>query len=347
MSVLLRRPGALSLALAAGAAGACLLGGCGGSGRSQALPAHWARSRHVPGIVDLAGPRADGSFVVAAAGRLLLLSRDGSLSPFARGPRGYATSPGTEPYIALTGDAPVPGAGCAFARDTLFALAPGATGPGLIRVDPRGRAQRYISLPRGVSPNGIAYDATGRFGHRILVTAGLHGGTSLFAVDCRGRLARLVAHGPPVEGGLAVAPAGFGRFGGDLIAPNETTGAVFAFEPGGRVLTLARSGLPSGGDIGVESAGFVPRGFGRGGAAYVADRSTPGNRHPGTDSLLTLTGAGLARAGVRPGDLLVAAEGGAGTIAVRCAASCTVRHIAGGPPPAHVEGHLIVVTARL
>ncbi len=338
-----RRFGALALGLAGGVAA---MAGCGGSGPGQALPAHWTRFAHVPGIVDLAGPRTDGSYVAAADGRLLLLSRDGALSPFARGAGGYATSTATEPYIALAGDAPLPGLGCSFPRDTLFALVPGSADPGLIAVDPRGRARRYVSLPHGVSPNGIAYDAVGRFGHRLLITAAAHGGSSLFAVGCRAGVTRLVAHGPPVEGGMAVAPAGFGRFGGDLIAPNETSGRIYAFRPGGQVVTLARSGLPSGGDIGVESTGFVPPGFGRSGAAYLADRGTPGNRHPGTNSLLALPGAGLTRAGVRPGDLLVATEGGAETIAIRCAASCTVRHLADGPAPAHAEGHLLVVTAR-
>jgi hypothetical protein len=38
------------------------------------------------------------------------------------------------------------------------------------------------------------------------------------------------------------------------------------------VVTLGVSGLPHGGDISVESAGFVPLGFGAGDAAYLADR---------------------------------------------------------------------------
>jgi hypothetical protein len=51
------------------------------------------------------------------------------------------------------------------------------------------------------------------------------------------------------------------------------------------VVTLVVSGLPHGGDIGVESAGFVPLGFSAGDAAYLADRFSraaglyrPGNR---------------------------------------------------------------------
>jgi len=44
-----------------------------------------------------------------------------------------------------------------------------------------------------------------------------------------------------------------------------------------------------------------------------------------TSSLLTLRGRQLVRAGVRPGDLLVATEGGAITFAIRCRQRCTVR----------------------
>jgi hypothetical protein len=141
-----------------------------------------------------------------------------------------------------------------------------------------------------------------------------------------------------MEGGVSVAPATFGRFAGDLIAPDENSGSVYAVDPAGRVVTLARSGQPAGGDIGVESAGFVPPGAT---AAYLADRFSAGNRHPGDDAILRLSAADLARAGIRGGDLLVATEGGARTIDVRCAAACTVRYVAAGPAIAHPEGHIV------
>ena len=118
-------------------------------------------------------------------------------------------------------------------------------------------------------------------------------------------------------------------------------GKIFAVAPDGTVATLAVSGLPHGSDIGVESAGFVPPGFGASDAAYMADRYTKGNRHPGTNSILRLPGSELIKAGVRPGDLLVATEGGARTIVVRCANSCTVRYIAAGPAVSHGEGHIV------
>jgi hypothetical protein len=120
-----------------------------------------------------------------------------------------------------------------------------------------------------------------------------------------------------MEGGIAVAPAAFGHYGGDLIAPNETSGRVYAIRPDGTVVTLAVSGLPHGGDIGVESAGFLPPGFGAGDAAYLADRYSKGNKHPGTNSILRLPGSQPLKAGARPGDLLIATEARAHTIVDR------------------------------
>ena len=106
-------------------------------------------------------------------------------------------------------------------------------------------------------------------------------------------------------------------------------------------MLLARAGLPTGGDIGVESLGFVPGAALDEPAAYLADRGTPGNRHPGTDSILSLLGRSLARAGVVPGDLLAATEGGAETIVIRCRRACHVRRLAEGPTVTHAEGHIV------
>ena len=309
-----------------------------------APPGRWARFVHLAGVVDLAGPRGDGSFTVAAAGRLFTLSRAGALRPFARGSGGYSTPVGPEPYITLAGDEPVAGAGCSFGRGTIFAIQPGGH-PGVVGIGADGGARRFVSLPAGASPNGITFDSTGRFGHRLLVTAREHAATTVLAIDCAGKISAITSHAPAMEGGIAVAPASFGRYGGDLVAPNETSGRVFAIAPGGSVATLAVSGLPHGGDIGVESAGFVPPGFGASDAAYLADRYSKGNRHPGTNSILRLPGPGLIKAGVRPGDLLVATEGGARTIAVRCARSCTVRYVAAGPAVSHAEGHIVFTRA--
>jgi hypothetical protein len=298
---------------------------------------------HVPGVVDLAGPRTGGPVVVAAAGRLFVLSRTGALSPFARGPGGYSTATGPEPYLTVAGANPA-GVGCPFPTGAAFAIEPRAH-PGVVRIDPQGRATRFADLPRDVTPNGITFDTVGRFQHRLLVTAAGRGVTMLLAIDCKAAVSVVTARGPTVEGGIAVAPPSFGRFGGDVIAPAETSGRLFAFRPDGNAVTVAESGLPAGGDVGVESAGFVPPGFTTAQAAYLADRSSPGNAHPGTDHILRLGGRQLARAGARPGDLLVATEGGAKTILVRCADSCTVRYIAAGPAASHGEGHIVFAAA--
>jgi hypothetical protein len=102
---------------------------------------------------------------------------------------------------------------------------------------------------------------------------------------------------------------------------------------------IAQSGLPVGGDIGVESVGFIPQ---RGNAtALVADRGGQAEPHPGSDAFLGVKVASLLRAGARRGDLIAASEGGAATVAVRCPRTCHVRHVADGPTVAHTEGHIV------
>jgi hypothetical protein len=160
--------------------------------------------------------------------------------------------------------------------------------------------------------------------------------TTVEAIDCRGRVSAVTRRAPRVEGGIAVAPPSFGRFAGDLIGSDEQTGLIWAITPRGKSILVARSGLPHGGDIGVESEGFVPAGSGW--DALLADRRTPGNPHPGDDVVLRLP---VAAAGVRPGELLVATEGGALTDAVACGrTACSVREVAAGPAIAHAEGHI-------
>jgi hypothetical protein len=103
-----------------------------------------------------------------------------------------------------------------------------------------------------------------------------------------------------------------------------------------------QSGLAHGGDIGVESAGFVPLGFVEGaGVAYLADRGSPGSPTKGTDTLLRLRADVLRASGVHDGDLLVATEAVGRTIAVRCAARCAVTKIGQASDAAHPEGHIL------
>ena len=128
-------------ALALGAAAITLAACGGGQGRAGAPPSVvWLVYRHLPGVVDLAGPRGDGSFLGAAAGQLFVLGPDGTLSPFARGAGGYLTAMGTEPYLALADSDAVRGTACSFGNGTAFALEPGAR-PGVVMISSRGRAR--------------------------------------------------------------------------------------------------------------------------------------------------------------------------------------------------------------
>jgi len=327
----------------AGAAGGLLVLIAAGVGSAAPPKSTWRTLAKVAGIVDVVGPRRDGRLVLSSHGGLFLLRRGAAPVPFARGPQGYAGSAG-EPYLALGHGRVVPGARCSFHRDDVFVLRPGAA-PGVLRVDRDGRSHPFVSLPAGAFPSGITIDRAGSF-HRLLVTATASGATTLHAFDCRGR-DRVVATGAPsVEGGLAVAPRTFGRYAGWLIAVAEGTGRIYAFSPRGRTRLLANSGLPAGGDIGVEAVGFVPPALGRRGTAYLADLGAPGSPTTGSDSLLVLRAADISRARLRAGDLLVATEAGAKTIALRCRRACTIRHVADGPATAHAEGHITFLPRR-
>ena len=298
----------------------------------------WTQFVHVGGVVDVAGPRADGRFVVASLQGLFLLRRDGTTTPFARGPGGYVAPVG-EPYIALARTKRVPRAGCAFRRDDVYALEPTGN-PGVVLITRTGQARRFVDLPAGSLLSSIAFDTVGRFGYRLLVTAIVSDRTTLYAVDCRARTRVVVSGAPRVEGGSAVAPESFKPLGGRLIAADELGGRIFAFDARGRVRVVARPKLAMGPDLGVEALGFVPTGFRRSGAAYMADLGAPGSPTQGTDSVLRLTGGALVRAGVRAGDLLVATEAGGVTIDVRCRGRCRTRRIGRALDATHGEGHI-------
>jgi hypothetical protein len=209
-------------------------------------------------------------------------------------------------------------------------------------VDPRGGVRRFVSLRTRGLENGIAFDTGGRFGHRLLVSSTAATRTSIYAIGCDGSVRVLTRRAPRLEGGLVVAPPGFGRFAGDLIAPDEIRGKLYAIAPDGRTSLIVQSGLAHGQDIGIESLGFVPAHYRE---ALVADRRTLRNRHPGDDLVLGLGQARLAALGVRPGNLLAVSEAGAATIAVACATSCAAHYVAAGPAIAHIEGHVVFSSA--
>jgi hypothetical protein len=232
--------------------------------------------------------------------------------------------------------------GCSFFPDDIFVLDLGSPA-GITRVDTAGRASRFATIPNVDSLFGIAFDTTGRFGYALLAVGQRQGATTIIAVDCGGGVATVTETAPAVEGGVAVAPADFGPYGGDLIAPDELTGQIWAIGPDGSARLVIVPDLPTGGDTGVESLGFVPPGFNGGGFAYLADRGTPDNPFPGTDSVLRLSSQTLSAAGVREGDLLVATEGDGLTVAIHCESTCTARRVADGPVGAHIEGHIVLV----
>jgi hypothetical protein len=301
----------------------------------SAKAAHWTAFVHVSGPLDLAGPRHSGSLVLEAAGRLWVLSPTGQVRGFATE---YTSSSGassaSEPYITQS-----PG-GC-FGKQTIYALRLTA-GPGVVAITAH-TVRRLVHITGPGALHAITFDQTGNFGHRLLVTITAAGKTTVDAIGCNGRITAVARNAPRMEGGIAVAPSTFGRFAGDLIAPSEQLGKVFAITPHGKTLLVARSGLPRGHDIGVESEGFVPSGKRD---ALVADRLSPHSAHTGDDVVLRIRAAALKAAGVKPGDLLVASEGGGLTDAISCSVSgCKTRYVADGPSEAHVEGHIAFVAS--
>lgn len=299
----------------------------------------WHPLLHLQGVFDVGGPRPDGRLLVAGSTGLFLTDGSGATSRFAPAYHGQSG----EAYLAVSPGLSVTASHCAFLPGSVFVLRLGRPG-GVIKIDPDGRVHDHFATLSGPgTPNGITFDTSGRFSHRLLVTASHGRTTSVDAIDCRGGVTSLTRSAPVLEGGLAVAPAGFGAFAGDLIASNELNGKLIAIQPDGRAVTMARSGLSAGQDIGVESLGFVPPGFANGGAAYVADRATGNSLHPGTDSLLQLGSPQLLATGVREGDLLAATEGGDRTIDVRCSSRCRVLTQLTPETTAHGEGHLLLV----
>jgi len=300
----------------------------------------WEQWRSVPGVFDLGGPLASGSLLVAGSAAFYTLTPAGDLTPFARGAGGYSDDPGAEAYFAVSPGQHNASAGCDFVRDDAFVLRLHVP-IGITRVGRSGDETGSFTNLNVAVLNGIAFDNVGSFDHRLLVTAPVNGKTELLAVDCTGAVQVITKTAPIVEGGISVAPTAFGSFGGYLIAPDELSGTIWAFSPEGTTSKLVDSGLPKGMDIGVESIAFVPPGFSRGGYAYYSDRKTPGNPHPGTDSVLRMSSADLTAAGIQDGDLLAVTEGGATTIDVRCDSSCHATTVVSMPTSAHGEGHLV------
>jgi hypothetical protein len=296
---------------------------------STAATRGWLPWRNARGIVDVVGPRRDGRFVIMAAGRLRLIDRAGRFAPLPAAARAFRAGSG-ETYVDLAPSARV--GRCAWPSGAIAVLRPSAHAVAL--VPPSGRPLTLARLPRLGLLDGIAFDRGGRFGGRLLVSGTRGARNVVVAIACDGRVTTIAHAAPAAEGGMVTAPAAFGRFGGQLLMAGERSGKIWAVAPSGRARLVAKSGLPRGPDIGVESLGIVPAGAR---FALVADLSAPGNPHPGSDHILRLA---LGGTDVRAGDLLAVAEGGARTIRVRCQRSCTVAVVVRRETRAHVEGHV-------
>ena len=131
-------PAGLLLALLAGA----VISACGSSATSRITAARssrlapWTEFARVRRPLDLAGPRANRSLVLAANARLSLLTLAGGATPLAPNPTGYRSPGGEEPYIALS-----PG-GC-YGNAVVYALRLTA-GRGVVAISSGGIA---VALP--------------------------------------------------------------------------------------------------------------------------------------------------------------------------------------------------------
>jgi hypothetical protein len=302
----------------------------------------WERWQHLPGVFDL-GLEGDGHGLIAQSSVFSFVTRSGTITPIT-GVNSYSQSGGIEAYFAVSHGEPR-GGGCRFQNGAIYVIEPKTTRQ-ILEVDAQsGRQRRFATLDGVSSLNGIAFDGTGSFGdHPLLVTGprSSGGGYEVAAIDCYGNVRVVTTAAPRLEGGIAVAPSGFGAHGGELVVTDEIGGDIIGVRADSTTAVLASYKASIGQDIGVESAGFVPRDFfTNGGSAYLSDRGTANSPHPGTDSILRLRSTQLAGAGVKEGDLLVAAEGAGTTILVTCATTCDARPLANGPPTGHIEGHLV------
>ena len=290
----------------------------------------WERWTSLEAVVDVVGPRPDGTLVAAAGGRLHLVRPDGTSSPFGT----FTTDPGPAGYIAMAPGLDVTGAACRFPEGEIFALEPVGQSQAVVRVALDGQASRFVETPPTDRLTGIAFDATGRFGYQLLVSGRRGDRTVVFGVDCRGRLRTVADSAPPIEGGMAVATQMFGQHGGDLIGVDEVSGDVVFIRFDGTNGVLINPGLPAGPQLGLGGVGFIPVDFiRRDGTAYVAD--------PGTSALWRITPEAFSRVAIDENDMIVATQSGH-TVVVRCRTTCRAMPMADAPG-AWFQGHIPVV----
>lgn len=299
----------------------------------------WERWTAVPGVVDVGGPRADGALTVATADGVLAVPTHGDTTPSRVDPTGI----GSPIAIALSPGLDVAGAACRFGAGEVFALDASTSPPAIVQLDATGQAKRFSGLAQFERLTGIAFDATGRFGNRLLVAGRLGERTGIVALDCRGRVSSITEDAPHLDGSIAVAPERFGDFGGALIGVEEESGEVVFVSADATSGVVVATGLPTGPGIGPRSLGFVPEGFNRqGGSAYVADIGAGPSSRPASGGLRRLSSQRLAPIGIDDNDLLVAGGVGGPTVVVRCREGCRVLPL-GGAPGGEVQGRIAVV----
>jgi hypothetical protein len=113
----------------------------GGPTGATPAPTAWKRWLHLPGVLDVAGPRSDGRLVAAVRGRLMLVDPSGKATAFAAA---YSVRAHPESYITLSPGLRVDAAHCEFTRDELLALDLETTPPGITRVDAQGNVSRRL-----------------------------------------------------------------------------------------------------------------------------------------------------------------------------------------------------------
>ena len=145
---------------------------------------------------------------------------------------------------------------------------------------------------------------------------------------------------------MAVAGAGFGRFAGQLVAPDENGGVIRAFAAAGRRACSPPRGCPRAATSAWRAWASCRGASGRAGRRCSPTASRPA---PRTRAATPCSPSAAGRCGARAcaaGDLLAVTEAGALTIAIRCARRCSVRRVAEGPAITHAEGHIAFVPPR-
>jgi len=129
----------------------------------------------------------------------------------------------------------------------------------IYRIAPDGALSLFATLPEEVISDGaLAADRVGRFGHLLVAVTGRSGGSggNVFTIDPAGVVRKVGSYpGPGGAENAAIAPAGFGSQGGNLLITidlDNTFGSLLAFAPDGTTTTIAR--FPDG----ANPIAFVP-----------------------------------------------------------------------------------------